>query len=76
MLKTWDLKRTPNYGSEHYNERQLTISAAALAKDGKTLMLTVPDLEPTWGLSIEYQLTGSNGRKFKGELHGSIRNLP
>ena len=75
-LRTWDLKRTPNYGSKHYNEKELDIDSAALADDGKTLTLTVPDLKTTWGLSIEYELKGSNGRQFNGELHGSIHNLP
>ena len=27
-VKTWSLKRTANYGSEHYDEKPLTVTAA------------------------------------------------
>ena len=75
-IRTWDLKRTPNYGSKHFNEKDLSITDSSLSTDGKSVTLTVPGLKPTWGMAIEYQLKGANGRKFKGELHGSIHRLP
>jgi hypothetical protein len=74
-LRTWDLKRTPNYGSQHFNEQELAIEHASVSADGKVVTLAVPDLAPTWGMSIKYQLQGQNGRMFQGELHGSIHNL-
>ena len=75
-LRTWDLKRTPNYGSKHYNEKQLDIQQAELSADGKVVSLAVPDLAPTWGMSMEYTLRGQDGRQVRGEFHGSIHNLP
>ena len=75
-IKAWDLKRTPNYGSQHYNEREWDIRSAALSEDQKTVTLIVPQLAPTWGMSIEYDLEGSQGRDFRGVIHNSIYNLP
>ena len=75
VVKAWDLKRTPNYGSDHYNEREWKVAAASLAADGKTVSLSIPDLAPTWGMSIEYDLAGQDGRPFHGLIHNSIHNL-
>ncbi|MEM7476465.1 MAG: DUF6797 domain-containing protein [Planctomycetota bacterium] len=74
-VKAWDLKRTPNYGSKHYNERQLAVDSASLGADGKTVILSIRDLAPTWCMSVEYNLKGANGRVFRGVLHNSIHNL-
>ena len=75
-IRAWDLRRTPNYGSDHYNERPLDVTGARLSDDGKTVTLTVPQLAPTWGMSINYQLMGENQRPFRGEVHNSIHNIP
>ncbi|MDA7888610.1 c-type cytochrome, partial [Akkermansiaceae bacterium] len=69
-VKAWDLKRTKNYGSKHYNEREWKVSKATLK--GDKLTLTLPDLQPTWGMSIEMRLTDSNGDNFKRLIHNSI----
>ena len=75
-IKAWDLRRTPNYGSKHYNERELSVDAASLGADGKTVTLAIPKLAPTWCMSIKYDLVGSKGREFRGEIHNSIHNIP
>ncbi len=75
-VESWDLKRTPNYGSKHYNEQELDITDAKLSDDGRTVKLTIPDLAPTWGMEISYELKGKNGRAFEGEIHNSIYHLP
>ena len=73
-IKAWDLKRTKNYGSKHYNEREWKVSKATLK--GDKLHLTIPDLEPTWGMSIEMTLEGKDGEKFTRLIHNSIFELP
>ena len=73
-VKAWDLKRTRNYGSKHYNEREWKVTKAVL--NGNKVTLTIPDLEPTWGMSIEMKLTGKNGEKFTRVIHNSIFELP
>jgi mono/diheme cytochrome c family protein len=72
-IKTWDLKRSKNYGSKHYNEHELKVTIASL--EGKEITLSIPDLEPTWGMSIEMKLTGKNGEKFTRLIHNSIFEL-
>src|SRR6185436_14444731 len=46
-FKTWSLKRTANYGSNHYSEHQLEIGGARVSADGRTVTLDIPSLVPT-----------------------------
>jgi len=74
-IKTWDLKRTANYGSEHYNEQPLKVESARLLDDGKSIRLSVPDLKPTWGMEISYELKSQNGKSIEGKIHNSVFRL-
>jgi hypothetical protein len=75
VVKVWDLKRTSAYGSKHFNERVLEVSAAELSDDGLAAELTIPDLAPTWGMAVQMKLRGSKGEKVDRELHNSIFTL-
>jgi hypothetical protein len=75
QVKVWDLKRTKNYGSEHFNERKLPISRAELANDNKTIRISVPDLKPTWGMEIACRLKTSDGKEFRRVIHNTIHQL-
>ncbi len=75
-VKVWSLRRTANYGSKHYNEHPLTVAAASLSPDRKTLTLTVPDLAPTWCIELVYALKAPGGEPVEGVVHGSIHKLP
>ena len=72
-IKAWDLKRTRGYGSKHYNERELKVTAAKFS--GNKLNLAIAGLQPTWGMSIEMRLTDSKGEKLKRLIHNSIFEL-
>jgi hypothetical protein len=74
-VKTWGLKRTANYGSQHYDEKSLPVRKAALSPDGRTVTLTIPDLHPTWGMEIRCKLTGSSGVTAERVIHNSIHDL-
>lgn len=74
-IKVWDLKRTANYGSKHYDEHELTIESASVSKDGRTVDLIVPDVAPTWGMEIRYALKGVNGESAAGVIHNTIHKL-
>ncbi len=74
-MKTWDLKRSKNYGSKHYNEQELKITSASLSADGKSVTLTVPDLAPTWCYELRCRLHTSNGQTVSRTLHGTIHQL-
>lgn len=74
-INTWDLKRTRNYGSKHYNEKRLKVVDARILEDGQTVELLVPQLKPTWGMEINYSLLTQEGAKLQGKIHNSIYKL-
>ncbi len=65
-MKVWSIKRTENYGSNHYDERNLTIRAVKSSPDNRTVILDIPDLAPTrcYELKINDRI-----------LHGTIHQL-
>lgn len=46
-IKVWSLKRTKNYGSKHFDERELKITSVTLGEDRRTVTFVIPDLAPT-----------------------------
>ena len=74
-VKIWGLKRTANYGSDHYNERPLRVTAAALSADGKTVRLEIPEIEPTWCMEIRYRLKTAEGKGVNSMIHNTIHRL-
>jgi hypothetical protein len=75
-LKVWDLARSEKYGSKHLNERELRITHAALAADGRSLTLTVPELAPTAGLELRCTMNDRAGNPFARTIHATIHQLP
>ena len=74
-VKVWSLKRTANYGSKHYNEHALKVTEAVLAADGKTVLLRMPELGPTWCMEIKYAVKASDGKPVSGVIHNTIHKL-
>jgi hypothetical protein len=74
-IKTWSLKRTAEYGSQHYNEKALTITGTKLSPDGRTLDIDARDIAPTWCMEISYQLRAANGAPVVGVIHNTIHKL-
>jgi hypothetical protein len=74
-VRAWALKRTANYGSNHYDEHELTVTASTLSADGKTIVLTIPKLAPTWCMEITYNLTSHDGQTVAGKIHNTIHAL-
>ena len=74
-VNIWDLKRTKNYGSKHYNETRLQVQDATIQADGKTVSLSIPDIKPTWGMEIDYTLKSDSGKAILGKIHNSIFKL-
>jgi hypothetical protein len=74
-VKIWDLKRTKNYGSEHYNEKTLNVEAIRLLGDNQTVLLSIPEIKPTWGMEIDYGIKTHSGEKLDGKIHNSIFKL-
>jgi putative heme-binding domain-containing protein len=74
-LKTWSLKRTAEYGSKHYDEKRLALESAVVSDDGRTVALSIPGLQPTWGMEIVCRLQSSDGKPFERVIHNSIFKL-
>ena len=74
-VRTWSLKRTANYGSKHYDEKTLTVRSAKLSDDHRSITLELPDIQPTWCMSIEFKLAGSQGEPVNGLIHNTVHFL-
>lgn len=74
-VRAWDLKRTKNYGSKHFNEREWEVTKVDVGPSGKTLFLTIPDIAPTWGMEIRYFLKTPEGEPIEGMIHNTIHHL-
>lgn len=75
VVRTWSLKRSADYGSKHYDEKTLAVTSAHLGDDRRTVLLTLPDIQPTWCMSIEFKLTGSKGEPVNGLIHNTIHAI-
>ena len=73
--RSWTIKRTADYGSDHYHERSLKITAASLLADGHTVFLKIPDIHPTRCMEITYRIRGRGGETVEGVIHNTIHNL-
>lgn len=74
-VATWDLLRSRKYGSKHYNEKELVVSAAELGPDRKSLKLKLPEIEPTWVMEIQYRLESEQGETVEGLIQNTIHQL-
>ena len=75
VVQTWSLKRTASYGSKHFDEQTLKVSNVTLSPDHKTVQLELPNIRPTWCMSIDYKLTGEKGEPVNGLIHNTIHEL-
>ena len=74
-LKVRSRKRSANYGSNHYDEHPLPITAAQIASDGRTVTLTIPALAPTQCYELTVKLRAPDGTLIERSLHGTIHAL-
>ena len=75
VIQTWDIRRSSNYGSEHYDEKELPIASAEISDDQKTLVLTVPDLETVRSMEIKCSIETPDGRQVERVVHNTIHSL-
>ena len=74
-LKVWSLKRSKNYGSQHYDEHPLGIISAKLGADTRTITLTIPTLAPTQCYELTTKLQAPDGAAIERSIHGTIQSL-
>jgi len=75
QIKVWSLKRTANYGSQHYDEHPLTVTAASLSEDGRTVHVTVPEIGPTWCFEVRCRLRTDEGMQFERVIDATVHKL-
>jgi putative heme-binding domain-containing protein len=74
-VRVWSLKRTANYGSPHLDETPLSVKSSSLSADGRTVSLEIPDIRPTMGMQIVFDLKGAGGEPVFGRVHNTIHHL-
>ena len=74
-FKVWTLKRSASYGSKHYDEHPLDITAARLSPDARTVTLDIPALTPTQCYELKVGLKAPDGTAIERSLHGTIQQV-
>ena len=75
QIKTWNLVRSKAYGSDRFDERQLSISKSELSANGKILKLYVNDIQPVDVMTITYDLKDQLNNEVKGTIQNTINLL-
>ncbi len=76
QIKAWGLKRSPNYGSPHVDEHSVVVRSVQVSDDGRSVDLEVPDLAPTRGMEIRYDVRSADGQPVRGAIDSTIHALP
>ena len=74
-IRTWTIKRTARYGSQHFDEKELAVENAQLLSDGRTVVLSIPKIHKTRCMEIVYSLKTFEGKKLEGRIHNTIHHL-
>ena len=75
QVNTWDIQRSRKYGSKRYNEKSLNIREVHLGEDGKTIMIHLPEIRPSWIMEIIYELKSESGKVVSGAIQNSVFQL-
>jgi len=59
----------------HRKRDNITIAAARLLKDGKTVELDLEGHKPSMSLKVSWDLEDTEGEVLKGDLHGTVRAM-
>ncbi|MFK7740080.1 MAG: DUF6797 domain-containing protein [Planctomycetota bacterium] len=74
-LRSWSLRRTKRYGSDHHDEQDLQVKAATLLPDGQTVRLSIPGLKPTMCLEVACDLETAGGERLRCTIHGTVHRV-
>ena len=72
-VRTWNIRRSADYGSPHLDERDRSVTAATLAPDGKSVALDVEGFGPTRCYALEWTLTAADGTPVTGVINGTVQ---
>lgn len=82
--KRWNYVRSEDYGSPEIGvtdpkkkgRETINITGARLGNDGKTVTLTIEDLQPVMQQSIKWDLKAADGTKIAQEIQETIHEVP
>ncbi len=74
-VKTWDLLRSSDYGSDRYNVKTLDISEIKLSSDGKGVKLIIDKIAPVDVMTIKYNISDEAGTPLQGTVQNTIHVL-
>jgi len=75
-LKTWSLKRSPNYGSPRIGQNTVPIANVEVTNEGNTVRLHIPDMAPAAGFELHGRLRSASGHEFERLIHGTLHAGP
>ena len=74
--RTWSLKRTVNYGSDHYDEQPAEDHGRDASRPtAGPCCSRSPTSQPTWCMEITYRIKGRGGEPVDGVIHNTIHEL-
>ncbi len=74
-VKTWGLLRSRKYGSARLDKKTLKITNAQVQANGKSLTLTIDNLEKVDVFTVDYRIKNTKQEPLKGSIQGTIHQL-
>lgn len=74
-IKTWGLLRSRKYGLARLDKKTLKITKAEVQANGKSLTLSIDDLEKVDVITIYYRIKNTKRESLKGSIQGTIHQL-
>jgi len=74
-VKTWTLRRSARYGSEHHDERPSKVVAARPTADGRGVLLELEGFRPVQCMEIRYAIRGEGGEPVEGSIDNTVHQV-
>ncbi|HEU4720726.1 MAG TPA: DUF6797 domain-containing protein [Gemmatimonadaceae bacterium] len=79
-VESWNYRRTSSYGSGHFKRdgsagHDRTNVATHLARDGRTLLVVVPDMRPVMQMQLDYDLRSATGTPLRNALYLTVQSV-
>jgi glucose/arabinose dehydrogenase/cytochrome c5 len=74
-VQTWQLVRSRKYGSDRHNVQTLKITETKLSRDGKSILLILPEIRPVDVMVIRYSVEDEKGNRLEGKVQGTVHGL-
>jgi len=85
LMEMWNVKWSSKYGSKEYwvtkpnkqGHEKIDVTGAKLTDDGKTVKLTIPDLQKATNYQLRYRLTARDGTRIEAsKIYGTVHDMP